>query len=269
MKLIRWGLVVACLGLGLLAAAPKTHDYPRQTPAPTASSAPTATPSPLPVWDRAEELEEAVEVNGEVIGWLVVPGTEIDGPVTQSRDNQYYLTHNWKGERDLWGSYFGDYINDFSSRETLSTNNVIYGHSYNREDPTLPGFTQLFAYKEISFLRQNPCFYLYLPGGEELVFQVVGVFYTDTGFDYINPRPDREEKLDYYAQVEKRNLYLLDGITFGPEDTLMTLSTCAYAYDTEKAGDQRFVVLGKLLEPGALPLTLEIRKNPDPLGPES
>src|SRR5699024_5185027 len=102
--------------------------------------------------------EEAVEVNGEVIGWLVVPGTEIDGPVTQSRDNQYYLTHNWKGERDLWGSYFGDYINDFSSRETLSTNNVIYGHSYNREDPTLPGFTQLFAYKEISFLRQNPCF---------------------------------------------------------------------------------------------------------------
>ena len=98
MKLIRWGLVVACLGLGLLAAAPETHDYPRQTPAPTASSAPTATPSPLPVWDRAEELEEAVEVNGEVIGWLVVPGTEIDGPVTQSRDNQYYLTHGTFGE---------------------------------------------------------------------------------------------------------------------------------------------------------------------------
>ena len=266
MKWIGWGLAVVLLGVGLLLYAPHTQDLTRESPTSTPEEQPT--PTPVPVWDRKEDLEEAIQINPEVIGWLIVPGTRIDAPVTQSLDNQYYLSHDWKGERDLWGSYFGDYINDFSSRETLSTNNVIYGHSYNSEDPTQPGFTQLFAYKDIAFLRQNPCFYLYLADGEELVFQVVAVFYTDTGFDYINPRPDRQEYLDYYDQVARRNLYLMDGIIFGPEDTLMTLSTCAYAYDTQQAGDQRFAVLGKLLEEGQLPLTVEVRANPNPQSPD-
>lgn len=267
MKWIGWGLAAVCLAGGLLLCAPHTQDLTRESPDPTPTLQPTPTPSPAPVWDRQEDLAAAAAENEEVIGWLVVPGTRIDDPVTQSRDNSYYLSHDWKGERDLWGSYFGDYINDFSSRETLSPNNVIYGHSYNSEDPDQPGFTQLFAYKEISFLRQNPCFYLYLTNGEELIFQVVAVFYADTGFDYINPRPDRDKKLDYYNQVARRNLYLMDGITFDETDTLLTLSTCAYAYDTRQAGDQRFAVLGKLLEEGALPRTVEVRANPDPLTP--
>ena len=54
-------------------------------------------------------LEDAKSQNSDVVAWLTVPGTEIDDPVVQAADNDYYLRRTWLGESDVWGSYFLDY----------------------------------------------------------------------------------------------------------------------------------------------------------------
>lgn len=40
--------------------------------------------------------------NSDTIGWLYVPGTEIDMPIVQSGDNDYYLSHNFDKKVVLW-----------------------------------------------------------------------------------------------------------------------------------------------------------------------
>lgn len=266
--------VAACAASILLLVRQPAKQSPAQPePPPPPAAEPVQTPEPTPVaagpaYDRNEQLADAIAENPDVVGWLVVPGTDIDEPVPKTLNNDYYLNHNWKRQYDTWGSYFGDYINDFSHRDTLSHNNMIYGHSHNAEDWNLPGFTQLFHYNDIDFLRQHPCVYLYLADGDELVFQVVGAFYTDIWFDYINPEPALEPELDYYRVVKGKNEYLFDGIDFDENDVLLSLSTCSYKYDTKNRHNHRYVVLGKLLDPGQLPATVEVRRNPNAEHPD-
>jgi sortase B len=64
-------------------------------------------------------------INPDVVGWLAVEGTEIDYPVVQGKDNDFYLRHLFTGERNKLGSIFMNYRNhsNFSDKNT-----IIYGH---------------------------------------------------------------------------------------------------------------------------------------------
>lgn len=80
-----------------------------------------------------------------------------------------------------------------------------------------------------------------------MVFQITACFITDTSFDYISPDLAGEELTGFLRQVEEKNWLAFDGVTFGEEDTILTLSTCCRKYDMENTGDQRLVVMAKLL----------------------
>ena len=41
-----------------------------------------------------KEVASIYMINPETVGWVTVPNTNIDYPVVQSTDNQYYLSHN-------------------------------------------------------------------------------------------------------------------------------------------------------------------------------
>ena len=84
-----------------------------------------------------------------------------------------------------------------------------------------------------------------------MVFQITACFITDISFDYISPDPAGEELTGFLRQVEEKNWLAFDGVTFSEEDTILTLSTCCRKYDMENTGDQRLVVMAKLLPEGA------------------
>ena len=90
-------------------------------------------------------LEDAKSQNSDVVAWLTVPGTEIDDPVVQAADNDYYLRRTWLGESDVWGSYFLDY--ECHAREVASLDKVsiIYGHSNgdSKDDKSSAGRTPI------------------------------------------------------------------------------------------------------------------------------
>lgn len=60
----------------------------------------------------------------DIVGWIRVDGTNIDYPVLQAEDNQYYLSRNYRGEFATAGSVFLDYKNDVLADDFL----IIYGH---------------------------------------------------------------------------------------------------------------------------------------------
>lgn len=50
----------------------------------------------------------AQEDNTETGAWITVPGTNIDAPVQQASDNDYYLRRDTAGNADVHGCVFAD-----------------------------------------------------------------------------------------------------------------------------------------------------------------
>lgn len=65
------------------------------------------------------------EINPDIVAWIYIEGTEINYPVVQGIDNQYYLKHLFNGKWNSSGCIFLDSRNtpDFSDRRS-----IIYGH---------------------------------------------------------------------------------------------------------------------------------------------
>lgn len=211
-------------------------------------------------------LSAAKEKNPDTVAWLRVPGTDIDNAVMQSTDNDYYLRRDENGSDSKWGCYFADYYSTLSSPDSLQQNTVIYGHSQSNEKANGKKFTQLFSYLDLEFLKENPDIYLTV-GEKELTFEVCAVFFTDIDFYYIDPTPSEEGFADFADTVAAKNEYVFDSGNLTEQDKLLTLSTCAYRYDTAKTGNQRLVIMARLVETPAAEQTFGAAVNPAPERP--
>ena len=97
--------------------------------------------STLPVFNRSQ--------NKETVGWLYIPGTSINTPIVQHKDNDFYLTKNFYGSYTRYGCVYADYQ---CKRNTLSKNTVIYGHDMSCGT----AFYDLNRYDDIEWYKKNP-----------------------------------------------------------------------------------------------------------------
>lgn len=65
-------------------------------------------------------------VNSQIVGWIQIPGSQINYPVYQTTDNEYYLHTNAKGEWSIGGQIFMDYENN--SNGLIDQQTILYGH---------------------------------------------------------------------------------------------------------------------------------------------
>jgi len=165
----------------------------------------------------------------DAAGWLTVPGTNIDYPFVQSKDNDYYLRRDLDGRYAFAGTLFMDCrcAPDFTAQNT-----IIYGH--HMKNGSMFGGLKAFADKD--FFDENRGGTIFLPYTTlSLEFFAYLVIPSGDGTIY-SPAPG-EEYLDYVKQ-NARN-YRDIGLT--GEDRVVTLSTCAYEFD-----DARMVLLAKM-----------------------
>lgn len=231
-------------------------------------------------------IREAKAKNTDIVGWLQIPDTKIDGAVVQAKDNAYYQRKNeWK-DYSWTGTYFADYESNMTDRASLSKNSIIYGHNVHYDDDkTKERFSQLFHFTDLDFAKKHPYVYFSLddPSGlekvtkpgqnadNEMVWQIFSVFYTKTDFNYIQVKKDplstdaaseemTEAQLVKLAEEAKlRSEYTYDVDVTG-KDKIITLSTCSYKYG--RRNDVRFVVMAKLLDQdAALKSTVDISEN--------
>ncbi len=184
------------------------------------------------------ELKELYEKNKDLVGWINVPGTNIDYPVVQTPSNpNYYLYRGFDKKYSSWGCL---YVREICDVFTPSDNVVIYGH--HMKDNTM--FAQLDKYKKKAFWEDHQTFTfdtLY----ERHTYQIVAVFKTSAnigqGFSYhtFNDAKSEEEFNDFMKQVHKLQFYDT-GVTAEYGDMLLTLSTCEYTLS-----NGRFVVVAK------------------------
>ncbi len=208
----------------------------------SAPSAPAAEPRPaLPqiTGDTALQETQPAPLNPEIarlrqdypdaVGWLTVPGTLVDYPFVQGRDNDYYLRRDMDGAYLYAGTPFLDCRCD---RELTGGNSIIYGHNM-RNDSV---FGTLERYKTQSFLEENPVGYVYLPDRTLTVEWIACVVTTDQTTYLYETALDREALDLLYAQGRTTRR-----VECSPEDRFLTLSTCDY-----ERSNGRVVLVGVL-----------------------
>lgn len=176
--------------------------------------------------------------NNDLIGWLSIDGMEIDYPVMQCEDDEYYLHHDFYGNDSKYGCLYVRKEADINA----GSNFIIYGH--NMKDGSM--FGDLDFYLEESFYLEHPIISfdtLY----EERTYEIIAVFRSqvynadEDTFKYYQfyEAATEDEFDDFYGNIKELSLYDT-GVTAAFGDTFLTLSTCAY-----HVTDGRLVVVAK------------------------
>ncbi len=180
------------------------------------------------------QLRDLQEVNTHVVGWIRVNGTEVDYPVVQGRDNEFYLHHNVRGNYNAGGAIYMDFRND---PRNFDLNTVIYGHQM--RDGSM--FTSINQFQNESFFHDEGIIFYFSEKGIT-VWEVYSVYVTDANSYYIMPDfPTAEEQTAFIEYTMESSEFSKDWV-LQPEDRIITLSTCNYAFD-----DARLAVHGKLI----------------------
>lgn len=72
------------------------------------------------------DFKKLKQLNPETIAWIKINNTEIDYPVVQATNNEYYLRNNFYKENSVSGSIFADYRNN---KNLTDKNILVYGHN--------------------------------------------------------------------------------------------------------------------------------------------
>ena len=183
--------------------------------------------------------ERLFEANADMIGWLNIPGTQIDYPVMQTVNNEYYLNHNFNQEEDKNGCIFMDYQCDAVNG---CDNIILYGHHMQSGKM----FGTLNKYSNESYYEAHPRIKfdtIYNKGEYEVMYVFRSKVYSEEEvtfkyYQFINAGSAKE--FDSYMN-EMAALSLYDtGVTANYGDKLLTLSTCDY-----QENEGRFVVVAK------------------------
>ena len=179
------------------------------------------------------DLEQLRQVNEDVLGWIAIPGTQLEYPILQGEDNQYYLNHTWKGARNAAGSVFLEckMQPDFSGFNT-----IIYAH--NMKNGSM--FGSLRQYRTQSHSEKYPCIYIVNDSGIHR-YEIFAAFEAEVrGYTYrldVNTLEKKQAFLDYSAE----HSIIQTKVVPTAADHVITLSTC-----TGNGYDRRWVVQGVL-----------------------
>ncbi|MCL2580457.1 MAG: class B sortase [Oscillospiraceae bacterium] len=235
-------------------------------------------PPPTPLPELAAIARDYHERNEDTVGWLYVPNApSLDWFVLwyPHDTNNFYLRRNFEREYDFNGVYFADFRTQWGdfTRENLSRNIVIYGHSMD-DDPDSTLFSQFKRWWDEDWARNNPhVFFSTLE--EDMAWEIFSVHFSNIWVPYNTPDPDDEAFAALIEDAKARSLWIYDDIEVTIEDTIITFSTCIYGIPPEASptgeriplsypNDYRFVVMARLVERDAfLEETVSITVNPD------
>ena len=175
-------------------------------------------------------LAKLKEFNPEAVGWLTIPGTTVDYPIVQAKDNELYLTTGFDRQHSDVGCPFMDARCDSSFG---GFNSIVYAHHIDQEM-----FGDIALYKDSGFMEARPSGVLLAEDGvhDVLFFAYLTTFSTSKVYDTVpQEKADCDSYIDfifdqagYTRELTAEELKSCDSLR------LLVLSTCTYEFENAR-----------------------------------
>lgn len=179
----------------------------------------------------AVDFDALSAINPDIVAWIYIEDTQINYPVVQGRDNQYYLKRLFDGKWNSAGCIFLDSRNepDFSDRHS-----IIYGH--HMKNGTM--FYGLTEYKKQEFYEGHPTILLMTPE-QNIRVEIFAGYVANVEDNAWEIAMDSDVEFENWLEEAKARSCFKSEVAPAVTDRIVTLSTCSYEFD-----NARFVLLG-------------------------
>ena len=166
-------------------------------------------------------FDKLLAINSDTIGWLKVPGTRIQYPVVQRKDDdKYYLKRDFNQKKNVMGWIYADSRNNL---ENLDDNTIIYGHN-------IKVGIQFGSLKNVLeeswYTKEKNHIITFNTVKKNMKWQVFSVYLIPKTSDYLaNTFTSKEEKLKFIKKIKDRSIYDFN-VKVGANSKILTLSTC-------------------------------------------
>ncbi len=183
------------------------------------------------------DFNELKNKNPDTVGFIKVNGTNINYPVVQTTNNDYYLTHAFdKSENDA-GWIYADYRNNMVN---FDKNTIIYGHG--RLNNTMFGSLKNITNSSWYNNKDNYIIKFSTPT-ENTLWQVFSVYTIKAESYYLQTTFTSDTEYNTFLQTLKGRSVKDFSATVNSYDKIITLSTCK-----DVAGTERVVMHAKLIK---------------------
>lgn len=190
-----------------------------------------------------EKVKELQKENEDVKAWIKINDTNINYPVVQASDNNYYLYRNYKKENSNYGSIF---IDSNSNIENPNSNIIMYGH--NMKDGSM--FKDLLKYADEEYYN-NHKYIEFVTNTSSSTYEIIAVFKSRIFYKneknvfryYQCTNLNNEQDYNYYVNNSKELSLYDTGVNAEYGEQIITLITCEYSSE-----NGRMVVVAKKKE---------------------
>lgn len=166
------------------------------------------------------DFTNLLKQNKDTIGWLIVNNTNVNYPVVQTTNNDYYLKHAFDRSSNSAGWVYADFRNNF---DVLSKNTVIYAHG--RKDKVMFGSltntlnSKWYKNKDNQIIQFSTLNY-------NTMWQIFAIYKYEAESYYITTDFSSDESFMEFAKTMKNRSIYDFGIDLNKDDKILTLSTC-------------------------------------------
>lgn len=170
--------------------------------------------------------------NDDIIGVLKIDN-ELEVPILQTSNNDYYLNHTIDNKESNLGSIFLDYRTNIDSKKLL-----IYGHSSTK---TNIDFNMLENYYDKEYYEKHKYISL-TTSKEEKIYEIFSVYIETSDFSYMNINfIDNEDYYKHINSLKDKSLYDTS-IELKEDDEILILQTCS-THEDYKNYDKKYLLI--------------------------
>ncbi|MDR2721842.1 MAG: class B sortase [Coriobacteriaceae bacterium] len=187
----------------------------------------------LSLTDLSVDWDSLLEKNPDTVAWVYIPGTVINYPVVQGRDNQKYLTVDFLGGRGQVVTFGTIFLAAENKSDFSDPNNLIYGH--HMQDGSM--FACLAGFANSAEFNTHRTVYVLTPAGNYRLTTFALVI--SNGHDPLaQPRfSTNEEMVAYFQDKIDRNVAWIDSNPIQAADITKCFAfvTCDYTVNDGRA----------------------------------
>ena len=166
------------------------------------------------------DFTQLLKQNNDTVGWIIVNNTNINYPVVQTSNNDYYLDHAYDKSSNNAGWVYADFRDNFN---VLNQNLVIYGHG--RKDKIMFGSLTNTLNKDWYTKEENQIVQLSTLKYNTM-WQIFSVYTIEAESYYITTDfESNQEYTEFLNTILSRSIYNF-GVNMSTNDKVLTLSTC-------------------------------------------